>query len=274
MTDSQPPAAARDDAAAPALYVPTDDPTRYLATEWTAGPWGAGLQHGGPPSALLARAVEHEPAERASTVVRMAVEILGPVPVGEVMVTSRVARAGRSVELVEAELAAAGRVAARARGWRIRRTELDLPAEAVTAEPAPPLPPEPAAAPSGRGAPSFLAAMDLRFAAGAWEQPGPATVWARLEVPLVAGEQTSGLQRLMTLADCGNGVSARLPLERWLFINPDLTVHLAHYPQGEWLCLDATTTVDASGFAVAASTLYDQHGLVGYGAQSLFVERR
>jgi hypothetical protein len=99
-------------------------------------------------------------------------------------------------------------------------------------------------------------------------------MWARLRHPLVDGEEPSGLQRLMTLADCGNGVSSALPISDWLFINPDLTVHLCRYPAGEWLCIDAATTADPHGFGLATSTLYDTQGPVGYGAQSLFVSRR
>ena len=35
-----------------------DDGSRWQATVHTTGPWDARAQHGGPPSALLARAVE------------------------------------------------------------------------------------------------------------------------------------------------------------------------------------------------------------------------
>jgi Thioesterase-like superfamily len=256
-----------------AFYLPTGEPDRLVATGHTGGPWDPAMQHGGPPSALLARAVEQEPVAVPSTVVRMAVEILGPVPVGEVTVSSRVARAGRSVELVEAELTAGGRVAVRARAWRIRVADLDLPAAASSTAAAPPMPGEDLAdtppLPGG-----FLGAMQLRFAVGSWSDPGPATVWAHQLVPLVADEEPTGLQRLMVLADCGNGVSGVLPLTDWLFINPDLTVHLSRYPSGPWLCLEARTTTDPHGFGVAVSTLYDATGPVGYGAQSLFVARR
>jgi hypothetical protein len=116
--------------------------------------------------------------------------------------------------------------------------------------------------------------MDCRFATGGWDTAGPATMWARLRVSLVDGEEPSGLQRLMTLADCGNGVSSSLPIGEWLFINPDLTVHLSRYPAGDWMCIDATTTVDRHGFGLAASRLYDADGEVGHGAQSLFLSKR
>jgi hypothetical protein len=256
-----------------AFYLPTSRDGTYQATEHTGGPWDPKLQHGGPPSALLARAVETTPESWPSTVVRMAVEILGPTPVGEVSVSSQVVRPGRSVELVEAELATGGRVAVRARGWRVRRAELDLPPLVAAPTEVPPLPDEPLE-PAKHWPSGFIDAMDVRFAAGAWDELGPATMWARLRVSLVEGEEPTGLQRLMTLADCGNGVSGSLPIGRWIFINPDLTVHLNRYPVGEWLCIDATTTADPSGFGLAASTLYDQHGQVGHGAQSLFVDPR
>jgi hypothetical protein len=256
-----------------AFYLPISDDGRYLATEHTGGPWDPTKQHGGPPSALLARAAELEPSAGPSTVVRMAVEILGPVPVGEVTIASHVARAGRSVELVEAELCAGGRVAVKARAWRIRRADLELPSTKPAPVPPPLMPAE-----DGPGPPDwpggFLQALQLRFSTGSWSQPGPATAWGRLRMPLVDGEQPSGLQRLMVLADCGNGVSSSLPIADWLFINPDLTVHLSRYPRGEWMCIEAATTVDPQGFGVAVSTLYDADGRVGNGAQSLFVDAR
>lgn len=203
----------------------------------------------------------------------MAVEILGPVPVGEVTVASRVARSGRSVELVEAELSAGGKVAVRARAWRVRLADLDLPAIVAPPTQAPPMPAD-GSDYTGDWPGGFLKMLQMRFVVGGWDEPGPATAWARQRVPLVDGEEPSGLQRLMVVADCGNGVSSALPIEDWVFINPDLTVHLSRYPAGEWLCLEATTTADRRGFGVAVSTLYDADGRVGHGAQSLFIDKR
>jgi Thioesterase-like superfamily len=258
---------------ATAFYLPTSDADTFLATEDTGGPWDAALQHGGPPAALLARAAERETASWPFTVVRMAVEILGPVPVGEVSIASHVARSGRSVELIEAELSAGGRVAARARAWRVRLADLELPPAIEPPTDVPPMPTQDTSGPPGWPG-GFIAAMQLRFAAGSWVEPGPATVWARQRVPLIDGEEPSGLQRLMVLADCGNGVSNALPIGEWMFINPDLTVHLSRYPTGHWICIEAETTADRRGFGVATSTLYDADGRVGHGAQSLFIGRR
>jgi hypothetical protein len=258
---------------ATAFYLPTADADTFIATEDTGGPWDAAMQHAGPLAALLAREAERQTAAWPYTVVRMAVEILGPVPVGEVSVSSQVTRSGRSVELVEAELSAGGRVAVRARAWRVRRVEVDLPAAIDPPRAVPPMPNHDTPGPSGWPG-GFIQALQMRFVVGSWNEPGPATAWARQRVPLVEGEEPTGLQRLMVLADCGNGVSNALPHKDWLFINPDLTVHLSRYPSGPWLCIEAETNADRHGFGVAISSLYDAGGRVGHGAQSLLVNRR
>lgn len=249
---------------------------RYAATVHTSGPWDPGSQHAGPPSALLARAVERTPSPWPDAVItRIAVDLLGPVPVAELSVSTQVLRSGRSVELVQAELSCAGRVAARATAWRVRRSELELPdvPEMHAADVAPPdfpreetpLPPE------WQG--GYIRAMEWRVAHGSWEKPGPATTWARMRYPLVPGETPTGWQRILTLADSGNGVSNVLSMD-WFFINTDLTVHLAAEPAGEWICLDAATHVDPAGFGLASSRLFDRDRLVARGAQALYIGPR
>jgi len=95
-----------------------------------------------------------------------------------------------------------------------------------------------------------------------------------MRYPLVPDEEPTGLQRVMTIADSGNGVSYVLPFETWFFINSDLTVHLAAEPTGEWICLDASTRVNAAGFGLAASRLFDRDRLVARGAQTLYIGPR
>jgi hypothetical protein len=114
--------------------------------------------------------------------------------------------------------------------------------------------------------------MDWLFVRGAFLEPGPATVWMRMQVPLVAGEEPSPLQRVLVAADSGNGVSAELDYHRYLFINTDLSVHLLRPPVGEWVCLDATTRVD--GLGLTDTALWDQRGRIGLAAQTLLVRER
>jgi hypothetical protein len=244
---------------------------RYLGTESTAGPWSPEHQHAGPPAALLGRALEQIEPREGMPFARLSFDILGPVPVGEVEVEASVIRPGRSVELLEATLHAAGRTAVVARGWRTLATSAPAQGEDPAPPPLPDVAPSPPPMLDGFG---YGAAVELRFAAGGWGRPGPATAWTRLRVPVVEGEEPTGLQRVLAVADSGNGISAVLPWEEWMFINPELSVHLRREARGEWICLDAQTTIATGGTGLARSVLSDADGVVGHGAQSLFVAPR
>ncbi|HZA82661.1 MAG TPA: thioesterase family protein, partial [Actinomycetes bacterium] len=119
----------------------------------------------------------------------------------------------------------------------------------------------------------YHTAMELRFVAGSFLEPGPATAWMRMRHPLLPGEAPSPLSRVLVAADSGNGVAAALDYRRWLFINTDLTVYLTRPPAGEWVALEATTTA-AAGIGLADTALHDEQGPIGRAVQALFVDRR
>jgi hypothetical protein len=244
---------------------------RFRATEHTSGPWDPGSQHAGPPSALLARALEALAPDPERTLARITLEILGPVPVDEVEVQAAVVRPGRSVAMLEAELRAGGRTAMRARAWSVLRAA----AEDVTDSAATPPRPD-AESPGPRTWPysGYLHSVEWRFARGGWDEPGPATAWTRLRVPIVPDEEPTPLQRVLAVADSGSGISWVLSFGDWLFINPELTVHLQREAQGEWISLEAETTIAQGGTGLARSVLSDERGPVAYGAQSLLVAPR
>jgi hypothetical protein len=251
------------------FYEPLGD-GQFASTVHTTGPWSPKTQHLGPPSALLVRAMEQLPSAAPMMIARVTVEILGPVPVADIAVTASVDRPGRSVELLSAELSAEGRVAVRARAWRIVRSDTRSVAGDVDSRLAPPAEGHPMTRPEGWGA-GYLDIMEWRALAGAIGEPGSATIWARQGVPLVGDEEPSGLQRLMVVADSGNGVSNRVDPWKWLFINADLTVHLHREPVGEWIALDAATAIGPDGIGTAMSVLHDVQGPVGRGAQALLI---
>ena len=256
-----------------AFYEPTADPHRFVATGHTAGLWSAASQHAGPPSALLIREIEATPStvEGRVRLGRLTVEILGPVPVAEVSVRARVARPGRSVELVEAELSAGDRPVLLARAWRVRSVPLEGPGNAAAA---PPMPDVRTVFADPAMHSGYLDAMEWRFVTGGFEEEGPAQVWIRQRMPLVDGEDPSAVQRLITAADSGNGVSRLYDFNRWWFINTELSVHLVREPAGEWIHLDATTTLGPDGLGLAQTAIYDAAGRVGSGAQCLMIGRR
>ena len=257
-----------------ALY--TFDGTAYLPGPLCVGPWSPDAQHGGPVSALLAGALETAADPRfddvAVQVVRVTVELLRPVPLSPLTITSAVVRPGRNVQLVEAAMHCADQEVARARGLRIRTASMDVPVEAA----APPAPPPAAGAPPSNVArrTAFAEAVDLRFTAGSWDDTGPVTMWTRLLVHVVEGIEPSPLQRTVAAADFGNGVSRVLEFDHHTFINPDLTVALARVPEGDWVGFDVVSRLSGTGFGQAESAIFDAVGPVGRSIQSLLVTER
>lgn len=247
---------------------------QFSSLPTTAGPWGPDSQHGGPPAALLARAVEGLDTGSERVVGRFTMELLGPVPVGPLAVEAQVVRPGRSVELCEATAydVERGRPVARAAAWRFPVSDAG-PRRAVSAPahtPADGVHHRHPASWSG----GYLDAVEWRWVEGAVMEPGPAVVWMRPVVSLVDGEAMSPVQRLLTCVDSASGVSAELDPGEWGFLNTELTVHVLRPPAGEWVCLDAATTLGGGSVGMATSRVYDEEGLVARTAQALLVTRR
>ena len=253
-----------------AFYVPVR-PGVLRSTEHTVGPWTDTDQHGGPPSGLLVRALEGVLPPDGGHLARVSVDLLTSVPVTELTVSAVLVRPGRSVQLAIATLTVGGREVARAGGWWHRSGDTAAVASPTAA--APPLPPTPITL-DERWPGGYLRAMEWRQVHGDFIEPGPAVVWSRMGMPLVAGEEPSPAQRVLVTADSGNGAGSTLSLDRWLFVNTELTVHLVRPPAGEWVCLDAESTIGATGAGIARAAISDLDGPVGHAAQALLVRRR
>jgi hypothetical protein len=247
---------------------------RFVSRPSTAGPWGPQAQHGGPPAALLTRGIEALARDEHRVVGRLTMELLGPVPVGPLRLDAAVVRPGRSVEMCEATLydEQRGRPCARATAWLFPATD-DGPGRDQ----------EPLRHGPGDGSPhdrptswsgGYLDAVEWRWISGSVMEPGPAVVWMRPLVDLVEGEPMSPVQRLMSCVDSASGVSAALDPGAWAFLNTELTVHVLRPPVGEWVCLDAATTLGSGSVGLATSHVYDAEGLVARSAQALLVQKR
>jgi hypothetical protein len=257
---------------ADALFVA--EPGGYRPTEFALGPWTPEHLHGGPVAALLAREAQSCEPDEHTGIARLTVELLRPISLAPISLETRLIRPGLKVQIIEVIGRQDGIEVATARALRIRVGHVDLPAGALSAAP-------PFALPEGclvmeapgvpRAFPSEGA--ELRFVRGAFESPGPAVVWVRLRVPVVLGEVPSPLERVAAAAGFGNGVSSPLSFEDWLFINPDLTVHLSRSPMGEWVGLDSHTMAESQGIGIAESRLWDEEGPIGRSVQSLMIDR-
>jgi len=163
----------------------------------------------------------------------------------------------------------------RATAQRIRVADSDDDAPAD--EPTPQLPPPDTIAPHQFEFPfevGYHTALETRFVRGGFLEPGSATCWTWLTVPVVEGVPLSPLSRVLAAADSGNGISNVLDFDKYLFVNPDLTVVLHRYPDGEWVALDSRTTLGGAGIGVADTNLHDERGPIGHGLQSLFIAPR
>ncbi|MFC4604532.1 thioesterase family protein [Rhodococcus kronopolitis] len=263
-------------------YVPlgrdADGTERFASTPLTVSTWADTMQHGAPPSALLVRALERCQPREDARLTRVVVEILGPVPIAEIEVRAWVDRPGRRVELVVAELWAAGpdgtaRAVARGTGWRMQTA--DTVAAVHTGEPVlAPVSQAHEVEMSGEfWGTGFVTSLDWRWLAEIGGR-GPGQVWARPTPVLVEGETLSPVQRLFTVADVANGVGAKLDPSKWTYLNTDLTVHLFREPEGEWVGISAETSYGPDGVGMCAGVLHDESGPVGRINQTLQIRRR
>lgn len=241
------------------------DGNRFLPTQYTAGPWSDRLQHAGPPSALLARAM-------GGDMMRITFDIWRPVPIAPLEIETSVLRPGRKVQQIAAvlRLAEDGTELMRATGWRLQESPLDA---APQSDPPPRHPDEcpEVTLPWWDVEVAYHACLDWRLVSGTITEPGPACVWTRMTMPLVPGEDPAPLERLLVMGDAASGVSWELDWSDYSFPNVDFSVHLERPPRGEWFAMDAVTRPGPLGAGLATSVLYDRDGRIGITTQTLVI---
>ncbi|MEZ5211717.1 MULTISPECIES: thioesterase family protein [unclassified Gordonia (in: high G+C Gram-positive bacteria)] len=273
-----------------AYYLPLaapdgDDPAYdyFQPTPATVSVWSPNIQHGGPPTGLLVRAMEGvaDPAD-GQAVTRVTMEILGAIGLDVNRVRAWIPRPGRQISQVAAELEArqpdgSYRVVGRAVAWRLKVTDT----AAVERLPREPLSPSPADVPHAIGFPEvdgvavpwgrigFIGTIEVAGAPGR-NEPTPA-VWLRPLLPLVAGSPTSPLASAFTVVDVANGVGSTMNPSEWSWMNTDTTVHLTGQPTGEWIGIDSAMAAGREGYGASFAELYDERGYLGRSAQTVLL---
>ncbi len=256
-----------------AFYVRRDD-GGFAPTDWTRGPWDTAAQHGGPPSALLAHAVDALVADDSWIPARTNIEILRPIPLATLTTRAQIDHRGRTTIRASAVLEHAGEVVAVARILFIRQQEESPqlaceapihPMRSPKSMPEVELPffPEPV---------SYHRAIELRMA-DTWPAP-EAQAWASLRFPLVFDEPTTGWERALVFVDAAHGVAPGHDPRNVLLINPDLELSLIRRPFEPWIGLHIRTTCTEDGVGITRSTVHDICGVVGAASATLVVRPR
>ena len=89
----------------------------FRATDCTSGAWSVSEQHISPMVGLVTHEIERATHGDAKSVARLSVDILGVVAVGDFEMTVHVVRPGRTIALIESQVAQGGRTVAIARAW-------------------------------------------------------------------------------------------------------------------------------------------------------------
>ena len=250
---------------------------RFRATDFVRSTWSSHIQHAGPVSALLVRALQRCAPRDDTRLSRVVVDLLGPVPAdGDFWVTATLERAGKQIELVTAEMLGQGpdgqpRPVARASGWRLQTIDTD----GLLSAPVEPL------GPLTDGVNRNLADKFDRNYVHSLEwlwltkpAAGPGESWIRPTVDLVLGETMTPLERLFAVADDANGIGTKIDITKYTFLNTDLAVHVHRIPEGDWIGIRAETMYGPDGIATTVGTLFDQSGAVGAIQQSVLVRPR
>lgn len=251
----------------------TADRQVFESTDLTRSNWTPDIQHGSPPLALLTKAIEQRLAGSGLRIGRLALDILGAIPVAPVIVRSWLPRPGKRIALAAAEMSPVDdpdRPVARVSAWALTTSDTS---DGAT-DRYPPLAEGPSQPPPAFwwDVPGYVESVDWRPQAA--DPAGARVFWVTPRVRLVDDEPTTALQRLAMVVDSANGVGSALNPEDYLFMNTDTVVHVHRLPAGEDFALRARGSIGPDGIGVTTAELFDRTGFIGTSAQTLLVQRR
>lgn len=242
----------------------------YRSTIHAQGAWNPHEQHMAPASGIMVRELEAFQPRPDLRMARISFDILGLIPAGEFSIECKVLRPGKTIELVQAEMVANGRAAIRATAWRLQKSDTAAVA-GLGDEAMPPL--AEATVPAGltEWPGGYIRSIEMQSIPGS--VPGRGRSWLRSKYPMVDGETTADLVKLIGVADTANGIAPRIaPGDgTYVYPNTDLSLHLYRQPQGQWLGLDTSVTFGDDGIGLTSSVLNDEWGPFGRAEQILTV---
>ena len=251
----------------------------FTPNDHARGPWDPEACHAGPPTGLLARALERVlPTIRLA---RITVDLARPIPMAGFRIDAQVTRSGRTVGTTSAALVDGDGVA-RVTATGIHIATQQEPVFEATLDTSGIMTPHVADATPGpfpiqvdrrHGLPGFSGeAVRIRYPDGESPTPGARTIWMNT-ADLLPNETPSPFQRICPLADCGNAFSRHFEPNEIMFVNPDLTIALHRDPVGDWFGSKAVSQWQPTGIGLADAVLFDDLGPVGKAMQTMILRR-
>lgn len=257
----------------PNAFFDVEDET-FIGTAAARGPWSPDHCHAGPVIGLIARAAERA-QDDDKLLIRLSVDLLSPVPMAGIRLSTEVTKSGRNVGMSETTVTdVSGRVCAIGRSLSIREVDLGevptAPSETLRFEDA-----EPGLFPGAkdRALPLFTSFVEVAYPPGQTTENGPKTIWMKT-LPIFEDEQPSPFQRLCGIADCGNGISKNAEISEYAFMNTDITIVRHRVSQSEWLATETRSDWNSVGVGLSTSVIQDDDGPIASVLQPLLLRRQ
>ena len=265
------------------------DGDRVVPTARTQSSWDPATQQGPPVCGILGWAVSRVPSLVPMQMVRLTTDLWRPVPRRPLRVEWSVRREGRRIQVVDVGLCDGDVEVAHASALRVRREDGEWPDAWYHPDRPPHAPPpvpaavrdglavgspftEPTVPEESRGA-GFLRSVDGIRDDGDTAAGRPVVLWARMRQPLVAGEATPPEGLAGWASDFASGLASYLDPRQWMYMNPDVNLHLLREPVGEWVAITGLTWAGDHGIGHGRARLYDVEGFIGSATAAQLVHR-
>lgn len=243
----------------------------YCSTVHAQGAWNPHEQHMAPASGVIAAELEQFSPRQDMRIGRISFDIFGLITFGEFTIKTHVIRAGKTIELIEAEMQAQGKTCIVARAWRMCTQDSS---DIAGLEDQPVHHPDTFTEWTGmkRWPGGFIQTLVTKT--NDQHRAGKGIVWLNNDIEIVEGQPTTDFAHLIGMIDAANGIVPRQEGEfTWGFPNLDLQIHMHRYPQGKWLGLETVQQYGSDGIGLTSAVLHDVYGPFGRSEQILTLRK-
>lgn len=245
------------------------DGGRFVPNEVCRGPWDPNSLHGRVVAGLLAEEIERQYGDPEFQPTRLTVDMYRMPPFAPVEVTTRVAREGGRIRVIDGEFVSGGVSIGRASCVFLRKGETP---EGKVWSPPTWQAPDPATI-TTKPRKGDLGMWETRPIDGEFGSVMQKRGWIRERRELIEGEPLTPFLRAAVSSDFTNPF-ANSGDHGLMYVNADITLYLHRLPRTEWVGFEVNNHQAHEGVAVAECTLYDEEGAIGTSAVCGVAQRR